>query len=149
MLWKLVWLALCVKLCAINYNERLKIMEHNKLFEKELLKQLNNPMDDFLKEVAEKQSCAAFLLYYLQAVSEHITFQECIKKYEVKEVGDQQPILVNDYPSKMAYYIQMRTQMRLTRRAPIDIEPDILNRRLDETALGFVELLERKLNIQL
>ena len=124
-------------------------MEHNTNLEEELLKHLHNPMDDFIKEVTERKSCAAFLLYYLQAVSEHITFQECIKKYEVKEASDQQPIVVNDYPSKMAYYIQMRTQMRLIRRAPIDIESDALNQMLDEIALGFVELLERKLNIQL
>lgn len=118
--------------------------------EYELLKEVGlvpNIMDDFIKEAVEKEKLATILLYLSAAVREHITFQECILRYEPQKIDENGPRLIQDRHTMMAERIYYETKLRLVKRAPINIESDVVNHVLDSTAEGFVEELRRKLNL--
>ena len=105
-----------------------------------------NIIDNMVKEVVDKEQGAALLLYLSAAVSEHISLQDCILKYEVKKSEEEQ-YHVHDYNSMIAERIGYEVQLRLVRRAPINLESDVVNHTVDSAAIGFVEFLRNKLKL--
>lgn len=106
-----------------------------------------NIMDDFLKEIADKEELATILLYLSAAVQERITIQECILRYESKNVDDDGPRFVPSPHGMIADRIYYETKLMLVRRAPVNIESDVVNHTLDSVAKGFIEKLRNKLKL--
>lgn len=104
-------------------------------------------MDDFIKEVVDKEKFATILLYLSAAVQERITIQECILKYECQNVDDDGPRFVLSPHGMIADKIYYETKLRLVRRAPVNIESDVVNHTLDSVAKGFIEKLRNKLKL--
>jgi len=118
--------------------------------EYELLKEVGlvpNIIDDFIKEAVEKEKLATILLYLSAAVREHITLQECVLRYEPQKIDENGPRLIQDCHTMMAERIYYETKLRLVKRAPIDIESDVVKHTLDSVAQGFIEELRQKLKL--
>lgn len=102
---------------------------------------------DFIEEVIDKEKFATILLYLSTAVRERITLQECILRYEPRKIDEYEPRIASDPHGMIADRIYYETKLRLVRRAPIDIESDVVKHTLDSVAQSFIEELRQKLKL--